>query len=52
MRVSISLKFYKDLQEHGADELIKQIYGDLLTDTEDGNLLFSIETNCVNDVLF
>lgn len=36
VRVSISLKFYKDLQEHGADELIKQIYGDLLTETEEG----------------
>lgn len=28
--VSISLKFYKELQSHGADELLRKIYGDLL----------------------
>lgn len=46
VRCSIALKFYKDLQEHGADELIKQIYGELLTDTEDGydvSLLIDLE---------
>ncbi|XP_004537784.1 actin-related protein 2/3 complex subunit 2 [Ceratitis capitata] len=36
VRTSISLKFYKQLQEHGADELLKREYGGLLTDTEDG----------------
>ncbi|XP_019881519.1 probable actin-related protein 2/3 complex subunit 2 [Aethina tumida] len=36
IRVSISLKFYKELQQHGADELLKREYGDLLTDPEDG----------------
>uniref|UniRef100_A0A1B0FY62 Arp2/3 complex 34 kDa subunit n=1 Tax=Phlebotomus papatasi TaxID=29031 RepID=A0A1B0FY62_PHLPP len=36
VRTSISLKFYKQLQEHGADELLRREYGDLLTDTEDG----------------
>nr|CAG4638510.1 EOG090X07NU [Cyclestheria hislopi] len=36
VRVSISLKFYKDLQEHGADELLKREYGDLLTTPEEG----------------
>ncbi|KAI9554870.1 hypothetical protein GHT06_020147 [Daphnia sinensis] len=36
VRVSISLKFYKDLQEHGADELLKREYGNLLCQTEDG----------------
>ncbi|XP_057380602.1 actin-related protein 2/3 complex subunit 2-like [Daphnia carinata] len=36
VRVSISLKFYKDLQEHGADELLKREYGTLLCQTEDG----------------
>ncbi|XP_070504290.1 actin-related protein 2/3 complex subunit 2 [Chironomus tepperi] len=36
IRTSISLKFYKELQEHGADELLKREYGSLLTDTEDG----------------
>jgi len=34
--VSISLKFYKDLKEHGADELIKREYGAYLTTTEPG----------------
>lgn len=36
IRTSISLKFYKDLQEHGADELLKREYGDLLVDPENG----------------
>jgi len=35
-QISISLKFYKQLQEHGADELLKREYGSLLTDTEEG----------------
>ncbi|XP_059474958.1 probable actin-related protein 2/3 complex subunit 2 [Neocloeon triangulifer] len=34
--VSISLKFYKELQQHGADELLKREYGPLLTTPEDG----------------
>lgn len=32
--VSISLRFYQDLQKHGADELIKREYGDYLTEAE------------------
>ncbi|KAK7893292.1 hypothetical protein WMY93_022444 [Mugilogobius chulae] len=32
--VSISLKFYKDLQEHGADELLKRVYGNFLVAPE------------------
>lgn len=36
LQVSISLKFYKQLQEHGADELLKREYGSLLIDPEDG----------------
>lgn len=36
IQTSIALKFYKELQEHGADDLIKQVYGDLLTETEEG----------------
>uniref|UniRef100_A0A6M2DDZ5 Arp2/3 complex 34 kDa subunit n=1 Tax=Xenopsylla cheopis TaxID=163159 RepID=A0A6M2DDZ5_XENCH len=36
IRVSISLKFYKQLQEHGADELLKREYGELLVEPEDG----------------
>ena len=35
-QVSISLKFFKDLQEHGADELLKREYGDLLSTAEEG----------------
>ncbi|XP_065338247.1 probable actin-related protein 2/3 complex subunit 2 [Cloeon dipterum] len=34
--VSISLKFYKELQQHGADELLKREYGSLLINPEDG----------------
>ena len=36
MQLSIMLKFYKELQQHGADELIRREYGDFLTKTEDG----------------
>ncbi|KAK0070545.1 actin-related protein 2/3 complex subunit 2 [Biomphalaria pfeifferi] len=44
--VSISLKFYKDLQKHGADELIKREYSDLLITTESGynvSIVFDLE---------
>ncbi|KAK6166680.1 hypothetical protein SNE40_023318 [Patella caerulea] len=44
--VSISLKFYADLQSHGADSLIKREYGDNLTSPEPGynvTLLYSLE---------
>ncbi|XP_044758212.1 probable actin-related protein 2/3 complex subunit 2 [Coccinella septempunctata] len=46
IRVSIALKFYKDLQEHGADELLKKEYGSLLTTPEDNfnvTLLINLE---------
>lgn len=46
IRVSISLKFYKELQEHGADTLIKREYGDYLTDPEEGyniSLVYDLE---------
>ncbi|KAL0821944.1 hypothetical protein ABMA28_005335 [Loxostege sticticalis] len=46
VRVSISLKFYKQLEEHGADELLKRVYGELLTETESGynvSLLLDLE---------
>ncbi|KAF6207550.1 hypothetical protein GE061_015997 [Apolygus lucorum] len=36
VRVSISLKFYMQLQEHGADELLKRVYGPYLCSPEDG----------------
>lgn len=47
VRVSISLKFYKELQEHGADELLRREYGSLLSTPEDGynvSLVFDFET--------
>ncbi|XP_036278130.1 actin-related protein 2/3 complex subunit 2 isoform X2 [Pipistrellus kuhlii] len=34
--VSISLKFYKELQAHGADELLKRVYGSFLVNPESG----------------
>ena len=46
VRVSISLKFYKELQEHGADELLRREYGSLLIAPEEGynvTLLFDLE---------
>lgn len=47
VRVSISLKFYKELQEHGADELLQREYGLLRIATpEEGynvTLLFDLE---------
>jgi actin related protein 2/3 complex subunit 2 len=36
--VSITLRFYKELQEHGADELIKREYGSYLTTPENGKV--------------
>nr|CAH7745857.1 unnamed protein product [Callosobruchus chinensis]CAI5864462.1 unnamed protein product [Callosobruchus analis] len=36
IRTSISLKFYKQLQEHGADELLKREYGPYLVAPEPG----------------
>eukprot|EP00745_Piridium_sociabile_P022686 TRINITY_DN35404_c0_g1_i2.p1 TRINITY_DN35404_c0_g1~~TRINITY_DN35404_c0_g1_i2.p1 ORF type:complete len:302 (-),score=83.58 TRINITY_DN35404_c0_g1_i2:264-1169(-) len=44
--VSVSLKFYKDLQEHGADELIKREYGGFLVEAEAGynvSVVFDLE---------
>jgi len=52
IKVSISLKFYKQLQEHGAEDLLKREYGTyLLYPAEDGysvSLLFDLE-NVPND---
>jgi actin related protein 2/3 complex subunit 2 len=30
INVSVALKFYKELQNHGADELLKREYGEML----------------------
>ncbi|XP_065052930.1 actin-related protein 2/3 complex subunit 2-like [Rhopilema esculentum] len=43
--VSISLKFYGELSKHGADELLKSIYGEYMTQPEPGfnvSLLFDL----------
>ena len=46
LRLSIGLKFYKDLSEHGADQLLQRVYGDYLQKSaEDGfsvTLLFDL----------
>lgn len=48
IRISICLKFYKELQEHGADELIQQEYGKLrMEEPESGfnvSLLLDLES--------
>nr|WAQ15585.1 ARPC2 [Halisarca dujardinii] len=36
IRVSISLKFYKDLQQFGAEKLLQDVYGPILVDPEEG----------------
>uniref|UniRef100_A0A8C7F1H8 Arp2/3 complex 34 kDa subunit n=1 Tax=Oncorhynchus kisutch TaxID=8019 RepID=A0A8C7F1H8_ONCKI len=46
LMVSISLKFYKELQEHGADELLKRVYGNFLVSPEacyNVSLLFDLD---------
>jgi actin related protein 2/3 complex subunit 2 len=42
----VSLKFYRELQEHGADDLIRREYGPYLTTSEEGynvTLLYDLE---------
>ena len=47
--MSISLKFYKELQEHGADDVLKREYGDLLVPADDGKaILFSQEISLMS----
>jgi len=46
IRVSISLKFYEELQQHGADDLIKREYGSILVAPEPGynvSIVFDLE---------
>uniref|UniRef100_A0A1B6E4U4 Arp2/3 complex 34 kDa subunit n=1 Tax=Clastoptera arizonana TaxID=38151 RepID=A0A1B6E4U4_9HEMI len=46
IRISISLKFYKQLQEHGADALLRREYENLLIEPEDGfnvSVMISLE---------
>jgi len=39
-QLSISLKFYRELQAHGADALIRREYGQFITTTESGTVVF------------
>ena len=51
--VSISLKFYKELQAHGADKLLKRVYGSYLVNPESGynvSLLYDLENLPVSKV--
>ncbi len=49
--VSIALKFYKELQTHGADELLRRVYGSLLLDkAEEGfDVSVQIDLNSIPD---
>lgn len=42
IRISICLKFYKELQEHGADSLLKEEYGDYLLDSPESGYNISL----------
>lgn len=48
IRISILLKFFRDLEKHGAEDLLKRVYGDLLMPVaEDGfsvSLLINLES--------
>ena len=41
--ISISLKFYKELQTHGADELLRKIPGDLFQDKPEEGFDISVQ---------
>ena len=46
LMVSFPLKFYKELQAHGANELFKRVYGSFLVNPESGynvSLLYDLE---------
>ena len=36
VNVSISLKFYQELQSHGAEDVLQREYGDMLVDADEG----------------
>jgi len=46
--VSISLKFYKELQSHGADQLLRVVYGDLLLPTPEESYDVSVQIDLAN----
>jgi len=50
VNVSISLKFYKELQQHGADKVLQREYGDLLTTPDDGfDVTVQLDLNNIAD---
>ena len=50
-QVSVSLKFYKELQEHGADDLIQREYGSFITTPEDGICYYFLGLNNIYKIL-
>ena len=48
VQISISLKFYKELQSHGADELLRRVYGDLLLPTPEEGYDVSVQMDLGN----
>jgi len=46
--ISISLKFYKELQSHGADELLREIYGDLFMAQPEEGFDVSVQIDLTN----
>lgn len=47
MKISIALKFYIELQEHGTTELLNRVYGSHVTEPESG-FNFSLLVNLEN----
>jgi actin related protein 2/3 complex subunit 2 len=45
INVSIALKFYKELQRHGADDLLKRVYGDLLLPASEDNFDVTLQVD-------
>ena len=48
INVSVALKFYKELQNHGADELLKREYGEMLIDKADEGFDVSVQVDLSN----
>ena len=45
VNVSISLKFYQELQKHGAEGVLQREYGDMIVTPEEG---FDVSVQCVS----
>ncbi|XP_059088472.1 probable actin-related protein 2/3 complex subunit 2 [Tigriopus californicus] len=48
IHVSIALKFFKDLQSHGADELLQKIYGPILVSSSPEGFDVTVEVDLTN----